>query len=363
MVKVTGVTLPYILAAVLYQRVKEGSFGPPAGCDYVEITEGPKVAFFHRGAGSWPMRLLGWLSPQPFIDGLSFIVGARAEWAHVWSIIQNFDSNFSHRDKVTVEELLELLGVMQTVDGGKKTRTTTSSVQMAVAEQMGFEITDVGDAVVVKVPADKMAEFSKLVAEGISADKLIDFNKLAEEAAAPTGSGSLSPSGNEQIPTHRCPTCGAFWKFRRKEETGFAGDTWQLIGTIPCGPCCDNTSMDNVAPVNVDDILRYLEALPDQAVAPSPEPELVQAVIPWDIIDEKWQYAATEVNGLCRVYKSKPVIFPSGWWNGDDSRNIDFLKGFVPGTVDHKNSLQERPKTAEPEAPRPGWVRDTDPDF
>ena len=44
------------------------------------------------------------------------------------------------------------------------------------------------------------------------------------------------------IPTHRCKTCGAYWKHLPAHETGFVANTWQLISPS-AGKCCDNVPM------------------------------------------------------------------------------------------------------------------------
>ena len=65
-------------------------------------------------------------------------------------------------------------------------------------------------------------------------------------------------------PTHRCIGCNALWRLLRNED--FPGqppnyDSWSLISN-ECWPCCDNVEMaDQIVPMKMGDIEKYLVAL------------------------------------------------------------------------------------------------------
>jgi hypothetical protein len=64
------------------------------------------------------------------------------------------------------------------------------------------------------------------------------------------------------VPTHRCKTCGALWRFYRAGEGGLPVDSWNLRST-ESGPCCDNAPMgDQIEPLTVE-LLAQVAALPE----------------------------------------------------------------------------------------------------
>ena len=62
-----------------------------------------------------------------------------------------------------------------------------------------------------------------------------------------------------KMPTHKCSKCGAFWRFCRKEDTGFYMDTWHLVSRS-AKECCDNVSMgSHIKPLSLEDVHEFLE--------------------------------------------------------------------------------------------------------
>lgn len=58
------------------------------------------------------------------------------------------------------------------------------------------------------------------------------------------------------IPTHRCKTCGAFWRLVHKRDSGMP-DSWNLRSST-AGRCCDNVPMGKqIVPLTVEDFLHW----------------------------------------------------------------------------------------------------------
>lgn len=64
------------------------------------------------------------------------------------------------------------------------------------------------------------------------------------------------------LPTHRCKTCGALWRFWPERDTGRA-DAWNLR-SAGAGPCCNNAPMgEQIEPMTTahwGDLLVYMAA-------------------------------------------------------------------------------------------------------
>lgn len=82
----------------------------------------------------------------------------------------------------------------------------------------------------------------------------------------------------------------------------------------------------------------------DYRVKPKPAP--IPMTIPWDVIEDAWQWAAMNQNGGVYVYPDKPQIdWENPYWSQeDDWYRVDEVLKIDKGTVDWKDSLQERPK-------------------
>lgn len=82
----------------------------------------------------------------------------------------------------------------------------------------------------------------------------------------------------------------------------------------------------------------------DYRVKPKPAP--IPMTIPWDVIEDKWQWAAMNQNGGVYVYPDKPQIdWENPYWSQeDDWYRVDEVLKIDKGTVDWKDSLQERHK-------------------
>lgn len=69
--------------------------------------------------------------------------------------------------------------------------------------------------------------------------------------------------------------------------------------------------------------------------------------IPWDIIDEKWQWAAMDRDGTVCFYDEKPVIaeYDASWVCFDDCFDYEevFVGTFVTDGVIWNDSLTKRP--------------------
>lgn len=65
--------------------------------------------------------------------------------------------------------------------------------------------------------------------------------------------------------------------------------------------------------------------------------------IPWEHVDEKWQFWARDKSGLSYFFVSTPEIKGSEWLNSGDIKSLGVLK-LDPGTCDWRDSLMERPK-------------------
>lgn len=63
----------------------------------------------------------------------------------------------------------------------------------------------------------------------------------------------------EVAPTHYCKSCGAFWRYWSKQDTGHI-DSWGLCSAV-CGACCDNVPMsDQIAPITLGQLEEYIQA-------------------------------------------------------------------------------------------------------
>jgi len=71
-------------------------------------------------------------------------------------------------------------------------------------------------------------------------------------------------------------------------------------------------------------------------------------MIPWQVLDEQWQWASRDADGYIHLWAAKPEISErtQAWrWTEGDYTQIDGLvKGIVVGTCDWKDSLQRRPE-------------------
>lgn len=76
----------------------------------------------------------------------------------------------------------------------------------------------------------------------------------------------------------------------------------------------------------------------------APEP-LRPMTIPWDVLQPQWKWAARNRCGVLSLFTDRPVSDVITWYAREGWSNaIDgVLAGFDPGTVDWKDSLQERP--------------------
>lgn len=85
------------------------------------------------------------------------------------------------------------------------------------------------------------------------------------------------------VPSHRCKTCGALWRFYRAGEGGLPVDSWNLR-SAEAGPCCDNVPMgDQIEPLTVELLAQVtnladhtLDRLIDAWIASTGKP------IPWN---------------------------------------------------------------------------------
>lgn len=79
----------------------------------------------------------------------------------------------------------------------------------------------------------------------------------------------------------------------------------------------------------------------DYRIKPQPAP--IPMTIPWEAIDEKWQWAAMDKNGNIFFYESQPKRLHNQWGQGDDFCRSTLIK-INTGTVSWENSLQQRPQ-------------------
>lgn len=85
----------------------------------------------------------------------------------------------------------------------------------------------------------------------------------------------------------------------------------------------------------------------DYRIAPKPAP--TQDTIPWDAIDERFKWAARDADGRIAMYTDEPYRNGADCWfrkSGEFSWLTAFV-GVIPGTVDWRESLQERPAAEE----------------
>jgi len=75
----------------------------------------------------------------------------------------------------------------------------------------------------------------------------------------------------------------------------------------------------------------------------------VKLQIPWEVIDEKWQWAAMDIDRLVFLSENKPTIsktYSDAWdWNGGDARRVDDILNVysLPNACDWKYTLTKRP--------------------
>ena len=81
----------------------------------------------------------------------------------------------------------------------------------------------------------------------------------------------------------------------------------------------------------------------DYRIKPQPAP--IPMTIPWEAIDEKWQWAAMDSDGSVYLYTGQPLVAKAFWIDGDIGYHIgaNCLK-INKGTVSWDNSLQQRPQ-------------------
>lgn len=75
----------------------------------------------------------------------------------------------------------------------------------------------------------------------------------------------------------------------------------------------------------------------------SPQPAPIPMTIPWEAIDEKWQWAAMDESGGIFFYEAEPQRLHNYWDQGGDFCAARCLK-INKGTVSWDNSLQQRPQ-------------------
>ncbi len=71
---------------------------------------------------------------------------------------------------------------------------------------------------------------------------------------------------------------------------------------------------------------------------------VTQDVVPWDAIDKRWNWHARDKNESMFFYDVKPEIEDNGWeYIGDMTYSPELLAGYIRGTCDWRDSLQQRP--------------------
>lgn len=87
----------------------------------------------------------------------------------------------------------------------------------------------------------------------------------------------------------------------------------------------------------------------DYRITPPPAP--TQDTIPWDAIDARFKWAARDADGEAYVYSERPSPYDlREEWSahagvGRGVSNV--FSGYIPGTIDWRESLQERPAAEE----------------
>lgn len=85
----------------------------------------------------------------------------------------------------------------------------------------------------------------------------------------------------------------------------------------------------------------------DYRIAPKPAP--TQDTIPWDAIDERFKWAARDADADIAAFEDKPIL-DANYWLTRAGDCIDITGSFVGvqrGTIDWRESLQERPAAEE----------------
>ena len=66
--------------------------------------------------------------------------------------------------------------------------------------------------------------------------------------------------------------------------------------------------------------------------------------IPWDVIDDRFKWAAADLDGLIWTYEDEPNTYNAQWQNNGDFERIDqILKSVKRGTIPWDQSLIKRP--------------------
>lgn len=77
---------------------------------------------------------------------------------------------------------------------------------------------------------------------------------------------------------------------------------------------------------------------------PEPAPRDIQ--LPWEVLHQKWQWAARDESGFTYLYQGKPQKGHGGWIKGEGrvARADNLLADFAPGTKPWDQSLIRRPE-------------------
>lgn len=69
------------------------------------------------------------------------------------------------------------------------------------------------------------------------------------------------------MPTHRCKTCGAMWRFWRAEEIGHTTDSWNLRSLACCKDCDGHMEPEHLEPLDWTHLMQIdLASGPDMTV-------------------------------------------------------------------------------------------------
>lgn len=94
----------------------------------------------------------------------------------------------------------------------------------------------------------------------------------------------------------------------------------------------------------VDETPSWDWSLNDYRIAPKPEP--TKDTIPWDAIDERFRWAARDANSTIAAFECAPKP-DRDYWSVSAGNFVILTGNFVgttPGTIDWRESLQQRPE-------------------